>query len=498
MTTQNSFTDTPSVDLTQAFSTAIQTNSDPSVLGWQKSPYVQTILSSLREGTLVTDSVGKILAWNPAMEKITGLSAEQMLGRVFDPALIGLKNYEQMEVTAEECPLQNCLALDQASISKYLVVGRSGREVKVEISCSPVHLGPNNLGGAVLCLHDESMQTSMERQIKDLFEISMVDPLTQVFNRTEFERVLEQYVRAKNITDNFRCSLIIADIDYFKSINDNYNHHVGDQTLIFFASLLKKFTRSHDLVARFGGEEFLILCGNCDLESAWQRAEEIRVTLTKTAVPMLDGKCVTSSFGVAELEMGETPKDFFIRADSALLKAKESGRNRVVKALINGQPLTTENVGTTICESISGVQWRKLQKNSLIQEEFVTQTPIAMLTEQLRGFILETSAEIEQVEANFAELNLELKDDRNASKGGFFNLKIEFQGVNEGDGEPKKRRNLTYIRIVISEGKKRWFRKNELSLAPRLLRDIRRYFMISDESCRLKIDPAVTSSTRDQ
>ena len=129
-----------------------------------------------------------------------------------------------------------------------------------------------------------------------------------------------------------KCSIIICDIDFFKSINDNYGHHVGDQALISFARFLKQFVRNQDLVARYGGEEFVILCANCDEDAAVDRAEKIRFKLEKTAQAMLDGKCLTASFGVSQLEDSDDTTSFFVRADHALLHAKEMGRNRVVRA----------------------------------------------------------------------------------------------------------------------------------------------------------------------
>lgn len=123
----------------------------------------------------------------------------------------------------------------------------------------------------------------------------------------------------------------MADIDFFKKINDNYGHETGDVVLRAFAGLLRKQTRPTDILARYGGEEFVILMANCDLASAVALAERIRSTVAATGIEPLSAP-ITASFGVAELQKGETGDSLINRADEALYKAKQSGRNRVVIA----------------------------------------------------------------------------------------------------------------------------------------------------------------------
>jgi diguanylate cyclase (GGDEF)-like protein len=286
--------------------------------------------------------------------------------------------------------------------------------------------------------------------------------------------------------------LIVCDIDFFKQINDNYNHHIGDQALVSFAGLLKKFVRSNDIVARYGGEEFVILCANCDIDSAVERAEEIRVTLTKTPQQMLDGKCITASFGVSELQRGDSPTDFFVRADTALLRAKELGRNRVVEANaseLGGAP----ELKSAELTSLAGVAWRKVKGQTLINEEYATSTPISVLVEKLRGFIVETEAEIRRVDADFASLVVEAEDAENFSRKGKFTVDIEFQEKDtEGENQSFGKRKKTYIRITVREAKRSWFATNAVELAPSVVAELRRYFMINDDASKLKVAPAAT------
>ncbi len=451
----------------------------------------QSLLDNLRDGVIFVDAHEKIHVWNQTLEVMTGMSASKVDGERLTPSLLGLSDDNGTPLKDEFSPLTECLVTQKNKTGEYKLVGRSGREVKVEMTFTPVIDAANEIHGAVILVHDASVQLDLQRQLRDLYEFSTLDPLTQVANRAEFERVMDEFVRARGLSD-FQCSLIVCDIDFFKQINDNYNHHIGDQALVSFAGLLKKFVRSQDIVARYGGEEFVILCANCDIESAVQRAEEIRVTLTKTPQQMLDGKCITASFGVSELQKSDSATEFFVRADTALLRAKELGRNRVVEANaseLGGDPELKSKELT----SLAGVSWRKLKGQTLVSEEYSTTTPLAVLVEKLRGYIVETEAEIRRVEADFASLVVEAEDDESFSRKGKFMVDLDFQ-ERETDGENQTfgKRKKTFIRITVREAKRSWFAANAVDLAPSVVSELRRYLMINDDASKLKVAPAAT------
>lgn len=156
--------------------------------------------------------------------------------------------------------------------------------------------------------------------------LAETDRLTGLFNKGKFNEVLKKEVeRAKRYKRPL--SLIIFDIDHFKRINDTYGHKVGDEVLKELAKIIKSVIRKADFVARWGGEEFVILAPETDLDGALNLAEKLRQTVEKHQFPTV--KNVTISLGVAQYIDGETPEEFIIRADMALYKAKENGRNRV-------------------------------------------------------------------------------------------------------------------------------------------------------------------------
>jgi diguanylate cyclase (GGDEF)-like protein len=123
----------------------------------------------------------------------------------------------------------------------------------------------------------------------------------------------------------------MLDIDHFKEVNDTYGHSVGDEVLVNLTRLIRDKIRNTDALVRWGGEEFVILCGDTPIQNAQFLAEKLRVAIE--GATLIKQQQVTCSFGIAEMIPGEDPKKLFERADKALYSAKEGGRNRVVSAM---------------------------------------------------------------------------------------------------------------------------------------------------------------------
>lgn len=171
------------------------------------------------------------------------------------------------------------------------------------------------------------------RNLRDLNnqleQISRHDHLTGLANRYALHERFSVEVDAANQTKQV-FSIILLDLDYFKSINDEYGHDAGDDVIRQFAELLNSMVRENDLVGRWGGEEFLILCSQTSQNGALQLAEQVRghVQSYRFAVEQQ----ITASFGLSEYRHGETIGDTIKRADDALYRAKNNGRNQIVMA----------------------------------------------------------------------------------------------------------------------------------------------------------------------
>jgi len=132
-------------------------------------------------------------------------------------------------------------------------------------------------------------------------------------------------IRAERYNTIF--SIIIMDIDFFKKVNDKYGHKVGDNVLVKIAEILKKNTRNLDVLGRWGGEEFLIICTETDINKAIVIAQKIRLKIEKHNFSIAGH--LTCSFGVSQYNKNDKNESTFRRADKALYKAKNSGRNKV-------------------------------------------------------------------------------------------------------------------------------------------------------------------------
>lgn len=169
-----------------------------------------------------------------------------------------------------------------------------------------------------------------------LMEIATLDGLTGVFNRREFNRLLTLEVE-RSRRSYHPVSMVMVDIDHFKSINDTYGHQSGDDALQWVSSILQQEVRPSDIVARYGGEEFALILPNTPPETAAIVAERIRHTLESEKVPIQEGKMisVTASLGCSTFpNVGDSEELLMKAADNALYQAKESGRNRVCHTCI--------------------------------------------------------------------------------------------------------------------------------------------------------------------
>ncbi|MEP9411780.1 MAG: diguanylate cyclase [Candidatus Brocadia sp.] len=185
-------------------------------------------------------------------------------------------------------------------------------------------------------IRDITERKRMERCLleanKKLEELSIRDSLTNVYNRRYVYRVLDgEFQRAKRYKRPFSCLLI--DVDYFKKINDQHGHLFGDRVLVDLASVLLKITRSTDVISRFGGEEFLVILPDIEMEGALDFAERVRCAVSKLRIEDKEKSIctvLTVSIGISTFTVNTSNVEELInQADIALYEAKRLGRNRV-------------------------------------------------------------------------------------------------------------------------------------------------------------------------
>ncbi|MDF0553475.1 diguanylate cyclase [Kamptonema sp. UHCC 0994] len=181
----------------------------------------------------------------------------------------------------------------------------------------------------------EQLKKSLRDQAeltKELQKLANTDPLTGVWNRRHLLTLCEREINRSCRYNRF-FSLLMLDLDRFKQVNDIYGHSVGDEVLIAMTKVVENSLRNVDFWGRFGGEEFVVVLPETNLESAVEVAERIRKTLEKTVITIQEEKQVqiTVSIGVSSYQLEDTKIDAVLqRADKALYEAKNQGRNRVI------------------------------------------------------------------------------------------------------------------------------------------------------------------------
>jgi diguanylate cyclase (GGDEF)-like protein len=170
------------------------------------------------------------------------------------------------------------------------------------------------------------IQTKLRQKSRELEKISITDALTNTFNRHKLDsEINKEITRAKRYSNHL--SLIMLDIDLFKGINDQFGHIQGDKTLVEFAQILKANIRDNDVLGRWGGEEFMIICTGIDAKAAQQAANKLREIIQQNDFSPVDK--ITASFGVTEWKTSDSKESFVLRADKALYQSKRDGRNQV-------------------------------------------------------------------------------------------------------------------------------------------------------------------------
>ena len=186
------------------------------------------------------------------------------------------------------------------------------------------------VGCRVSCLNQALADKlcKLEEAAESIARLARTDELTGLHNRRSFNEIFALALSSAR-RHGQPLSLISIDLDHFKAVNDTFGHTVGDLVLKDFSDLLLHMVREEDVVARWGGEEFIILLSHTAAEAATALAERIRSSCEQNP-GRASARVMTASFGVAQLQEGESDNDLIKRADHALYRAKHEGRNRVV------------------------------------------------------------------------------------------------------------------------------------------------------------------------
>jgi len=436
------------------------------------------LLESLADAAIFLDKQGRILHWNKAAEQLSGREAESVLHHQWSPKLMGLHCKQGHPLDQTTCPLQKSLTTNTKYEADFFLIHSSGAKRSVVVSAIPLFASGGLFEGFILLVRDESLQSDLEQKVRSLHTIATQDSLTQLANRAELNRRLEEFVLEHSAT-GVPGSVIMCDIDFFKRINDNYSHQAGDEALITFANILRDSSRNQDLVARYGGEEFVILCDACDLISATAQAEKMRKTVEQTPVPSLKGYTMTSSFGVTQLQLGDDSETFLARADRALMTAKETGRNRVVQLGVGRDDTASQSKLDAAnqqpqleSQRSSWLSWFTRQNQPIRKTEYLSAVPIEIAVEKLQGFIQDHKAEV--LSTTPSHLSIQVKSGDSARRRGEHSvpmiMNMDIQQVKYcTSGRKKVYQNRTRISVSVHPVRPRDRRQSALDGQAQLL-----------------------------
>jgi Amt family ammonium transporter len=283
--------------------------------------HTRAMLSSVEDAVVLLDAAGVIEFANLAAEGMTGYSSRQMVGR---------RLTEVYRVVDESSVGKGSLSLDKIINGEGVQLVLKHREglslpVRQSVTCLKDEAG--NLESIVLVFNDTSQSRKLAAQLNWQ---SSHDPVTRLYNRTEFDRQLTTLLDQPVIEGCGHC-LLYLDIDRFKIVNDNCGHAAGDELLRQLASLIKRCIRNSDLLARLGGDEFGILLTQCSVEAAERIADSIRLSIQRFRFVYGD-KSFSQSISIGMVPIDDQSSDLeqiLSFADSACFSAKEEGRNKI-------------------------------------------------------------------------------------------------------------------------------------------------------------------------
>ncbi len=275
------------------------------------------VVEQIDDSVMITDKKGVITYVNQAFCNHTGYSREGALGKT--ARILKSNHYDSTFYNY----LWNTILRGEVFNETMINRKKNGDLFYEKKTITPLKDEHDNIIAFVSSGKDVTLETMMHKEIE---HIASTDKLTGIYNRHKFEELFMLETQRSERFSN-PLSLIMIDIDHFKLVNDKHGHDVGDNILKHLAKVVKENIRNLDVFARWGGEEFLVLAPNTDLDEARILAEKLRLAIETSDFPTV--KNITISAGISILEENDSFDTLFKRADQALYNAKNNGRNQV-------------------------------------------------------------------------------------------------------------------------------------------------------------------------
>ncbi|MCU7834537.1 MAG: diguanylate cyclase [gamma proteobacterium symbiont of Taylorina sp.] len=289
----------------------------------QNSEYIQSVINTIADPTLVINVADYNIQFSNRAANKMYLDTEKYDAKSMTCYQLSHKINQPCSGGDDPCPILEVKKTGKTARVVHTHFNQQKQKLYIEVAATPIFDEYNQISQIIESHRDIS--SHIEKQQK-LQELAVTDPLTKIYNRLKFDNELENQINQARLS-KITFSLIMLDIDHFKHINDEFGHDIGDEILKKFVIVIRNNIRSNDILARWGGEEFMLLMPLCNIQTAQRICDQLQ-----QAVACYDfeiGRPVTSSFGVTSSSDSDTSASISKRVDDALYQSKLNGRNCV-------------------------------------------------------------------------------------------------------------------------------------------------------------------------
>ena len=297
----------------------------------QEDEFYKKVLDNLYDGVYFADCERQITYWNHGAERITGYPQNGVIGKHCSDNLLMHVDQEGVVLCFTKFPLAETLSDGKTREADVFLHHANGHRVPVTVKVAPIRDEHNEIVGAVEIFSNNSSRQAALNKIHELQQAVFKDSLTEIGNR-RFSELRLQTVLSESQQFHIPFGVLFIDVDEFKGVNDQHGHEIGDQVLRMVANTLNLNVHATDFVGRWGGDEFLVLLQNVDIDQLNSIANKLRFLVQHSCLnvdPSYTNISVTISSGGTITQAGDTVESIMERVDRLLYDSKADGRNRV-------------------------------------------------------------------------------------------------------------------------------------------------------------------------
>jgi len=295
-----------------------------------KRDFYKDIIDNLYDGVYFVDRNRTITYWNKGAERITGYTAEQVMGRACRDNLLNHVTANGIELCQTNCPLAAVMEDGHPREAEVYVHHKNGHRVPIIVRATAMCDEGGKIVGAIETFSNNRNMINTRRQLREMHHIVHTDRLTGIGNRQLIEGRLRAVI-AECAHTKSSAGLLFMDIDHFKLVNDTHGHLIGDKILNMVTATFNHSMRATDTIGRWGGEEFIAILNNIEDERTLRQiAEKVRMLVELSRLDLDEQNLnVTISIGATILRPNDTPESIIDRADRLMYQSKKSGRNTI-------------------------------------------------------------------------------------------------------------------------------------------------------------------------